>query len=245
MANDWFIQVMGEEQGPLTAAQLKKLASNGTITADTLVRRGPTADWVLAERVQGLFISAGDAPPLPPPPIQPFHSTVGTSNQPSAGADKPNGPATTIVEFDNAIRNIWRKFVYLIDPMFERYLTPWIVRLTWLLLLVGSVLLVGQAGTTYYRGLAFSSGRMANIGAVAHPLGHNEGLTDRPSRSSGYLDSALSSIGYMAEVLILLLAWILVLLWARVICELAIVQFNISTRLRSIDDRLAAMQPPE
>jgi hypothetical protein len=61
MTNDWYVQQAGKTFGPLTSVQLKKLAGEGKIKPDTSVRRGTTAAWVPASRVQGLF-----APPAAP-----------------------------------------------------------------------------------------------------------------------------------------------------------------------------------
>ena len=52
---DWYYKLMGEEHGPVSPHQLKQLARTGTITPDSLVRKGAHGDWVLADRVRGLF----------------------------------------------------------------------------------------------------------------------------------------------------------------------------------------------
>ncbi len=59
MANVWFVQVMGKQIGPLSDGQLKELAAKGRLTADDMVRRGQSGDWVPALRVRGLFASDG------------------------------------------------------------------------------------------------------------------------------------------------------------------------------------------
>lgn len=56
----WFYQVMGEETGPVTSAELKRLATSGTVARDTLIRQGVSGRWTSAEKVTGLF--NGDAP---------------------------------------------------------------------------------------------------------------------------------------------------------------------------------------
>ena len=82
MASQWFYQVMGDEVGPVSAADLRNLAQNGTVARDTLVRKAPDGAWVLAERVQGLCgrpepvredvspVSHPDSP-SPPPRLPP------------------------------------------------------------------------------------------------------------------------------------------------------------------------------
>lgn len=51
----WYFQVMGEEHGPVSSAQLKALARSGRISQDTFVKKGPDGNWVSAASVQGLF----------------------------------------------------------------------------------------------------------------------------------------------------------------------------------------------
>jgi len=55
MASQWFYQVMGEQVGPVSSEELRNLAQRSTISVNTLVRKAPDGDWVLADRVQGLF----------------------------------------------------------------------------------------------------------------------------------------------------------------------------------------------
>lgn len=61
MASKWFYQVMGSQVGPVSSAELLSLARRGTITHDTLVRKGDNGDWVFAERVKGLPFAAHSA----------------------------------------------------------------------------------------------------------------------------------------------------------------------------------------
>jgi GYF domain 2 len=61
MANQWFCKIMGDEQGPMTAAELLALARGGRLTIDDLVRNHADSAWVRAENVVGLF----DHPTLP------------------------------------------------------------------------------------------------------------------------------------------------------------------------------------
>lgn len=86
MAHEWYVQHNGKLYGPLTSANLKKLAAEGKVSPSTNVRSGTEGNWVPAGRVQGLFAaSATDGPtvakaPAPtaaprqqvtPPPIAP------------------------------------------------------------------------------------------------------------------------------------------------------------------------------
>lgn len=61
--SEWFYSVMGEEVGPLSPEQMREHAAAGRITFDTLIRKGNESDWVLAERVNGLFDAVADSQP--------------------------------------------------------------------------------------------------------------------------------------------------------------------------------------
>jgi hypothetical protein len=108
MAIQWFVQHGGKQYGPLTSANLKKLADEGKIVPTTSVRSGIEGAWVPASRVQGLFATAPapaaakpasptakpapalrkavtqppvdlGAPPLAPPPAPPMGRAVAGS----------------------------------------------------------------------------------------------------------------------------------------------------------------------
>lgn len=70
---------MGEQVGPVSAADLQNLAKHRTVSRDTFVRKGQDGAWVLAERVPGLFsVANATTPPLP--------ATVATEERPSTKA---------------------------------------------------------------------------------------------------------------------------------------------------------------
>lgn len=54
----FFINFEGEEQGPINSAQLKKLAEQGRINKDILIRKEDSSNWHRAETVKGLFASS-------------------------------------------------------------------------------------------------------------------------------------------------------------------------------------------
>lgn len=58
MPNQWYYQVMGEVLGPVSASELKRLAKEGPVTNDSLVRSGEQGDWIHADRVKGLLDDA-------------------------------------------------------------------------------------------------------------------------------------------------------------------------------------------
>ena len=89
MSHTWFVEHKGKTFGPMSSAQLKKLASASKIGRKTRVRLGDEGQWVPASKVQGLFpkpelLAADTSPPKQqalahadravintPPPAQP------------------------------------------------------------------------------------------------------------------------------------------------------------------------------
>jgi hypothetical protein len=55
----WYFKIMGEVCGPISISDLRDKAAQGVVTLDTHIRIGENGDWMLAERVSGLFSSAG------------------------------------------------------------------------------------------------------------------------------------------------------------------------------------------
>lgn len=91
MASQWFYQVMGEQNGPVSSEELRNLAQRGTVTPNTPVRKAPDGVWVPAERVNGLFAISGKTPP-PPPPVE---ATVQPVSHTAAVEAEDSGLTTT------------------------------------------------------------------------------------------------------------------------------------------------------
>ncbi|WP_417850824.1 GYF domain-containing protein [Thalassoglobus sp.] len=51
----WLCRIEGDEVGPLTSAQMKKLASTGVLKRDCLVQRVGDSTWTPAHKLKGLF----------------------------------------------------------------------------------------------------------------------------------------------------------------------------------------------
>ncbi|MCA9108550.1 MAG: DUF4177 domain-containing protein [Planctomycetaceae bacterium] len=51
----WYFQHSGKTIGPLTGVDLLKLAADGQITAETLIKRNGTDRWVTADCITGLL----------------------------------------------------------------------------------------------------------------------------------------------------------------------------------------------
>ena len=55
MSNEWFVHSDGEQLGPLSPAELKRMVEQGRVSPETPVRLGTEGKWVKAGRVKGLL----------------------------------------------------------------------------------------------------------------------------------------------------------------------------------------------
>ena len=104
--SEWYCKVMGEELGPMSSAELKRMADQGQLTPQDFVRREPDDNWSSASRVKGLFgQQSGTAakqvapPAMHPPPGQrdggvPFVNV--TAQQPAVAAQSSHGIEQTV-----------------------------------------------------------------------------------------------------------------------------------------------------
>jgi len=67
VSQEWYYAVDGDRQGPVSAAELKKLADAGNLKAGDLVWKEGMADWAPAKSIKGLFNAAAPAAPAPAP----------------------------------------------------------------------------------------------------------------------------------------------------------------------------------
>jgi TM2 domain-containing membrane protein YozV len=63
VSQEWYYSVDGDRQGPVSGAELKKLAEAGTLKATDLVWKDGMPDWVAAKSIKGLFGTSGVAAP--------------------------------------------------------------------------------------------------------------------------------------------------------------------------------------
>lgn len=54
---EWHVAIDGQEQGPVSGAQLRQMASSGRLSPTDLVWKEGMKDWVPASKVKGLFVS--------------------------------------------------------------------------------------------------------------------------------------------------------------------------------------------
>ena len=115
MASEWFYKVLGDEVGPVSAAELRNLAQHGTIDCNTLVKRSSDGEWVLAERLQGLF-SVSDAPSSSKMVIQ----AAGLPSEPTP----PKDPTVAHLAKEHATVAHLAKIEKLLERMVERSHRP-------------------------------------------------------------------------------------------------------------------------
>jgi hypothetical protein len=61
--------------GPVSPAELKKLAANGQLLPTDMVWKDGLSEWVAAKNLKGLFVTPTIATPPPPPPPSPASSS--------------------------------------------------------------------------------------------------------------------------------------------------------------------------
>jgi prepilin-type processing-associated H-X9-DG protein len=88
---DWFYHKNGQQQGPIGKVTLRKMADNGQILPDDLVRQEGMDQWAKASEVKGLFDPPVTSPPAVPvaprmvlPPLAPNYAAP-RYGQPSRG----------------------------------------------------------------------------------------------------------------------------------------------------------------
>jgi hypothetical protein len=78
MAQQWFYKLAdGRDIGPVSSAELKRLADSGQIDPTTPVKQATGERWVAASRITGLFKAApSNADRVEPPPLPPIERAV-------------------------------------------------------------------------------------------------------------------------------------------------------------------------
>ena len=163
MAADWYIKTSTKEVGPLTSQQLLQIARAGRLTPSSYVRQGENTNWVLAEKVKGLFGGPSTstnphanapqhavAPPKRTQPTVASSSTNAKANKdasPEYASKQANTSRTATATFlllIGAISFAW--YCWIGDDFFQQSEAP--IRVTFLLLgllntCVGIFFLVG------------------------------------------------------------------------------------------------------
>lgn len=105
MADAWYCKIAGEESGPLPKQELKRMAGDGELLPDDLVRNGDSGAWLPAGRVKDLFGAAAgsssdssESRAKPLPKAKPVSRPGGSASSPST----PPKPVRRAVPVDAA-----------------------------------------------------------------------------------------------------------------------------------------------
>lgn len=90
MAEQWYVGRQGNREGPMSSADLRRLAATGLLAPSDLVWRDGMTDWVAAGSIRGLFAVA-EPSLVPGVPANPYASPAAADLQP-VGQDEPGGP---------------------------------------------------------------------------------------------------------------------------------------------------------
>lgn len=96
MAANWFAKCGGAQYGPLTSAQLKRLADGGKVLPDSLVRRGESGTWVPAQKVKGLFSASSGAAVGAAGPCQETDGLAWVSSSTGNGGTSRQNPESSV-----------------------------------------------------------------------------------------------------------------------------------------------------
>ena len=94
MAAEWYYKsATSKEVGPFTPADLKRLASEGRISPNTLVRKGTEGRWVSASKIKGLVNAEAARPTaIPPTPVDLSTPSVPVSREPEEEPEISSAP---------------------------------------------------------------------------------------------------------------------------------------------------------
>ena len=165
---EWYYAKDGNQQGPITMAQLRQLASSGRLEPTDMVFKTGTKDWVEASTVAGLFASARSAPAAPAAPEGGF----AFGEEKAAAAPTRRKGARVRVEKEEEVEEDAPRprgkrasggSSSIGDAiMFRRMVAPWVIMVIFWVATIGAVL---YGGFTIYTSLT-SRGGVNIFGAV-------------------------------------------------------------------------------
>lgn len=174
----------------------------------------------------------------------------------SADVTSEEGVSSTLATATNDSVDASRmtRLAKMFDFRFKTYLTPWIIRFTWICVLVLSSLWILFTGYLYSTSLV-SGSRSGGVSSRSLPslsstggdvdqlLDQLESMQGNISNMSGLLggnSSGGSFTSFLWSLLLFVTAMVgllLTVLWSRVMLETIIVIFDIAGRLKSIDEK--------
>jgi hypothetical protein len=128
--NQWYCKIGDHVFGPISAAELKQWIQDRRIAPSDMVRIGESGQWASAKDIKGIVW-----PEAPPTPQQtPAHAGA-TPDALEFLADAPDGVAGRKPYRLSKTPTNW---LAIFDWKFEYYLTPWIVRIVWIIFLAST-----------------------------------------------------------------------------------------------------------
>ncbi len=266
MAETWQVKSQDKVHGPFTFAQLQKLVASGRLQRETPIRYGENSLWIAAESVSGLF--AGKSKPTTDNSERSSaaveEATIRSSTTdrwdavPLPESAPDSGPTVEPVdlqvswELDRRPRSQTRflstepsSWLDIFEWRFERYLTPWIIRVTWLLILFSTgawvLLSLAEAGyavavnRTVWEDLAGT--QALKLQRDAPPKVDRQVIEFKPEQLG---QKRIRAIGWALGSI---LGSAFALLYLRVLCEFLIVLFNIASRLQRMEQSMDRERP--
>ena len=180
--------------------------------------------------------------PPPPPPLPSLREPPPSARQPTE-SELLSEDLSKVVTISDGSRSRFRRSVDrrfqpatswldFSDWKFEKYLTPWIVRITWILCLA----LTAIAISLILRSVVVSWAAETNMRL---PTGRPKIFELQAPSLPGWLSSRVAST---VSGFTLVFSALLTLLWTRVILEMVIVFFNVATTLTAIDKRIERVE---
>lgn len=151
---DWYYAKNGQQQGPVTSAQLKQLASSGQIGPDDLVFREGGTQWVAASTVAGLFPAGGAAATTARPPSSPGGGAAPAS-APARGGRRDDDYDDDVVAPRRTSRGDGGGFADF--AMFRMFITSWVLVIAYWIMTALAVLggLIGVVVLFMYSGVGY------------------------------------------------------------------------------------------
>ena len=234
--------------GPVTDSQLKQLASAGTISESWEISRSQDGPWLNVGKVKGLNLKRATTEAAKGPGVaseqevemrQPGRGKQQLATATSTAAAQPASELAAAVigsvrsQFDAVRRSNFatsESLVDILDWRFRKYLTPWILRVTWVIVLVLAplwiLLLLVQIVGIWLPDLQWT----ADAGSQAADQLRRETLRE-PVLPWWFQMRVAATVWQISRIAGTAVA----ILWVRVVLELAIVLFNIATTLTTIE----------
>ncbi len=245
---DWYLRHRDQvEHGPFELATLVDAARRGDIAEDTEVRheKHTRGTWVLATRVSAISkamptnLQPISPPALPDqaPEIRPEPSVFIRSEAPAVVEPRSSRQSMKVP------KNLTSAFFAIFDFRFRYFITPWIVRIQWMICVVTGILILGVGS------FAMVVSPLLESSPTQYTPGFNGGdytpprLQQPRSTTSSWISKAWNSgaahaMGYIAFVASVL-SWLLIL---RLLLEFVIVFFRIAEDMGDVKSSLDKLE---